>query len=417
MVVHKWFVVFFFALLPVWFALWGVPMVRILALAWILFWLAKNLIQRRFFLPQPTVLFFWSAFLLWATLSVFWALNPMWAIRKVAFWWNIFPLFLVFVDVFREQYLRLILYRSLFFAGLLAAGIGLFQFSLQLVLPVGQLFHFWVDTLAFFVGGGLGNTLAEYPSLLVNIHGVTLLRASAFFPDPHIFAYFVGMLLPLVLWQSRRFALWKRVLFGSMMFAALGLSFSRSGYVGLIIATVYAMWQSRSLLTRYVTPLRTGFVVLGVSVLMFSPVASRFASSFSLEDGSVSERVRLLREAVVNIQVMPFAGVGLGSYPLLVKPTAEFREPIYVHNMYFDIAVEIGFVGLILFLGLLVAVFAQRQKSATLPVASSTWVMVSLVLFFAQSLFENPLFSVHITPLFLALLALLYVESTPQDTV
>jgi O-antigen ligase len=415
MVVHKWFTILFFAFLPVWFAVGSVPLIRIIALLWILFWAARNLVRHEFFLPAPLVLFFFLSFVGWATLSVLWAQDASWALRKLFFWYNIFPLFLVFTDIFRDTNLRRTLYRSLFCAGIIAASIGVLQVLLQLVVPVGSLFHFWVALLPWFLGGGLGDTVTAYPSLLVNINGATLLRASAFFPDPHIFAYCIVMLLPLTLWRSRNFPRVWRVLTLLLMLVALGASFSRSGYVALLVGMLYAVWHWRARFLRYLNPLRVTLLALFLGTILLSPVATRFVSSFSSHDGSVSERSRLLQEALVNIPKAPLAGVGLGNYPLLVKPTAEFREPIYVHNMYLDIAGELGLIGLGLFLGFCMTVFLLPQKSATLPVAPRALLVMSLSMFAAQSLFENPLFSVHITPLFLLFLALLYVEPASQD--
>jgi putative inorganic carbon (hco3(-)) transporter len=147
--------------------------------------------------------------------------------------------------------------------------------------------------------------------------------------------------------------------------------------------------------------------VLVMGLLFFvTPIGPRILSSFSQEDGSRTERLRLLNEAVQYSLDRPFLGVGIGNYPLLVKPDALPREPIYVHNLYLDIIVEEGFIGLFLFLAFVGSALCkglrtwQKQRD---PLTLAC--IIGIVYFLLHGFFEAPLFSFHIMFAFLLLIA------------
>jgi O-antigen ligase len=340
-----------------------------------------------------------------------WAENAAWSLRKAAFLLSFFPLFFVFFAVLRDPQPREKIFRALVSGAALVATLSFLQFFSQFIFGVEKVFDFWVRTvLPFFLGPTFGEAVASYPSLLVNISGFTVMRASGFFPDPHMAAFFFGMTLPLALALSfcdiptRR----KYWLAGActILLADL-LTFSRGGYVGLMCGSgiFFLLLLSSRMDKKSILKIIIG-VLIFVSGVILSPVGTRFVSSFSQSDGSNIERLRLWQESVTFISERPLLGVGLGNYPLAVKPTANYREPIYAHNPFLDIALETGLVGLFFFLALL---------SSCLRSAWGKWrvegdvfgfaLLVALVVFIAHSFFETPLFSVHILPLLLLLLA------------
>lgn len=416
----------FFLILPFQFSLGSfgtsdILAIRLLLPLLILLWFAYSLVKKKLVLPKPLTLFALTSFLVWMMLSLFWAENEAWALRKIIFWLTFFPFFLVLTALFQEEKVRTKAIKGIVWGGTLVALVGIIQFLAQLIIPIHVLSEIIFRYLSFFIGTNFGSAVAEYPSIFVNIGGATVLRAFGFFPDPHIFAYYTAMILPLALYQ----ALSKNVSLVTktapvLLFIATLLSFSRASYAALlvtgVIGSILYLLLSRSRLSVPLILCIAGFGAL----LFISPVATRFQSSFSAEDGSVTERSRLWQEALVNISHAPLAGVGLGNYPLHVKPDAEMREPIYVHNLYLDIAVEIGLVGLFLFLlflfSCLPTVVGRGQGLPKFSFQNKEFfsyrfaLYSSLLIFLTHSLFEYPLFSVHVLTLLLAILALLYSE-------
>ena len=111
-----------------------------------------------------------------------------------------------------------------------------------------------------------------------------------------------------------------------------------------------------------------------------------------------------LRQAASVITAHPL-GVGIGMYSLSIKPDANYREPIYAHNLYLDIAAELGIPAALVFIAFLFLVFKNFWQAAPKNQFFVAGV-ASLAIFSIHSLVENPLYSVHVLPLLLILTAL-----------
>jgi O-antigen ligase len=109
------------------------------------------------------------------------------------------------------------------------------------------------------------------------------------------------------------------------------------------------------------------------------------------------------------IQEHPLLGVGLGNYSTAIKPTASYRDPIYAHNLFLDIAAETGILNALVFLILLFVSWWHLTRQTQTPRPTKNllwWASLSLIIFGTHALVETPLYSVHILPLLIALLAL-----------
>lgn len=380
---------------------------RIFALFLFLFWLATGLFKKKLFIPFSIEAMLLVSFVFLSLASFLWAENPGWAVRRATFFLSFFPLFFVFSALVGEFGQRAVsaLLQSFVFGATAAALVGIIQALSQFVFGPGAVFHFWVErVMPIFLGSSFAGSVAEYPSLLANISGTTVLRATAFFPDPHMFAFYMGLALPIAFGfslLSDTFS--KKIFFFSAFFLIVIadlLSFSRGAYIGLgfgaVLAGAMLLWRAKGM--------RTFLFVAGVSFAILTmlfvdnPVKQRLISSFSLADGSNQGRVAIWSEAVEDISERPFFGYGIGNYPLAVKPTAEYREPIYAHNLFLDIASETGLVGAVSFFLVFLSVFLKFLKRRTVLYSAS---VVSLAIAFGHSLFELPLYSVHILPILL----------------
>jgi len=411
-------ILFFLFFLPFQFALHpteviDLPLLRIGAVFLFLFWLIKGLLKKNISLPQPFPLFFFLAFLFWALLSVIWGENTEWALRKIFFLFSFFPLFLVFIAFLEEKEFQEKAVRYIVYGAILSAGISLFQFFAQFIFGVEKVFYFWTQTLLpFFLGPNFSAVVTEYPSLLVNISGKTLLRATGFFPDPHMFSFFLGMTFFLALSLAFDIKGKKRFYFvggALILFLADLLTFSRGGYIGLIAGSFLFIFQ-----TVLSHPKKKKIFLWSIFSCVFfclcfflTPIGNRLYSSFSPTDTSNKERLRLWQVTADFIYKNPVFGSGLGNYALQVKPTAGYREPIYAHNTYLDIAGELGIPGLFFFLSfLLLGGFSSWQRWKKEKKYVFLAVFSALSLFLVHAFFETPIFSVHVLPLLLFFLAL-----------
>ena len=146
-----------------------------------------------------------------------------------------------------------------------------------------------------------------------------------------------------------------------------------------------------------------GLLVVAIFLAIPNPFSGRFFSSFNLKEGSNSGRIATWKQAVDVIVEHPFWGVGLGNYPLEIKPTANYREPIYAHNTYLDIATDSGIVNALIWIGILIVTilkFFQRTKEHPLFWGAG----LSLIVFATHSLVETAIFSPVVLTLFLIIL-------------
>ncbi|MEI6650416.1 MAG: O-antigen ligase family protein [Candidatus Moraniibacteriota bacterium] len=400
---------FQFALVP--YAGIDLPFTRVLAPALFFAWLAEGMASRRIDIPRSKtaawllILFFLLSF------SIFFAAESSWAYRRATFFLSYAPLYLVFSSLSRrhgpEGVRRLL--QAFVFGAALSAVVAIVESMAQLYVGAPVAYHFWIDrVLPFFLGPGFSEAVAEYPSLLAEVGGQTVLRASAFFPDPHMFSFYMGLALPVSvgLWHDSNSS--RRVVFLVSSFLLLSadlLSFSRGGYVGMFVglALVAVLILRRLNIRKPQVALLLVLSMIGFLAVLNSPFRERFVSSFSLSEGSNTGRLSLFQGAVQDIASQPY-GYGLGNYPLVVNPSAEYREPIYAHNLLLDIATEAGIIASITFFLAWLASFRRllRFSNDIIPLS----IAVSLAIFFGHSLFETPLYSVHVLPILLLFLAL-----------
>jgi O-antigen ligase len=357
-------------------------------------------------------------FLVLAGFSLIWAENVFWGLRKIIFFLSIFPLYFLVVNLV-DSWLKIKrVVSALIFSGGLVALIGLFQFLAQFVFGLDKVYAFWtVNILPIFSGFNLGAMILAYPSWLVNLNGETIMRAFSVFSDPHIFSFYLGMILPLVIVRIRSnkpkngaFQSFWYFVFSSLMFAGLLLSFTRGAYLAIILTFIVLA----GLIWKYLTNKKTA-LLLFLAVLIFivpaTPFSFRFYSSFDFSEGSNLGRLEMWQEAGRLGLNHFWQGVGLGNYSLLIEPELEYRNPATAHNLYLDIFSEMGIPVLILWLGLIVFVFFQlfqrlrkedNQKKKYLLIG----LVGSLVYFSAHSFFETTIFSPVILAVLMVVLAL-----------
>ncbi len=238
--------ILFFFFLPFQFALSPLPGVdlavaRVAAIILGICWMGRSLARRSLWIPwgfkAPLLITFFALSLL----SLLWADMPEWGIRKFLFLVSFLPLFFVAAESFRRASTFFSFNRALVYGASITGAIGILQFSLQAIFSLDAILNFWThQILPLFLGQTFAQAVAQYPSLLVNIGGHTLLRATGFFPDPHMFSFFMGMTLPLALGLALTQHHHKERFFilAGLIFIADCLTFSRGGYFGLIVGHV-----------------------------------------------------------------------------------------------------------------------------------------------------------------------------------
>lgn len=383
------------------------PVFRLVAIGLLFWWLTAGLLTKEKILPPlllASLLFGWLGIIL---LSVLFAADPWLSIRKLIFLFTIFPLTLVWYTVMKTPAARDQVIRAALWGGSTAALLGFGIFAAQFFLGATTVFHFLVSSvLPITAGERLSHLVATYPSLLVNIGGATWLRLSALFPDPHGAAYFFGILgcLAFGMYLSSRSK--KFLLMGFVLVFADFLTFSRGGYLGLVAAggiLILMFWQQKQ------WPIRWLLILIGMlPPLLFLglPVLERFLSTFLLADASSVDRLALWRQAFETWLLYPWFGLGIGQYAEWLYPGIGQSIPYYAHNLYLDLAVETGFLGLSFFLFFCGASIVQSWKNIQRNELFFWGVLAGWALYFTHSVFETAIFSLPVAILCTLLLAL-----------
>jgi O-antigen ligase len=402
---------FFAAFLPFQFALnpslgFDLAIVRVFIPLLFIFWMLLGLKNKSILLERGKTTYLIAAFLLLAILSLSFSHNLFWSLRKLLFLLSIFPLYFVAATVLNTANKQRTMTVALVGGATTLAILSLFQFVAQFIFGIDPVYVFLAHHITpFFLGNSFSQAVLSYPSWLVNANGVTYMRATAMFPDPHMLSYYFGILIPwsIALWSTSK----KHSLFFLLASIALILAdiatFTRGGYLALIAgALIILPLVSRKSVLKIIT---AAFIVFFLFTLApHSPVAGRLTSSFDITEGSNQGRIYNWKQALPIIAKHPL-GVGIGMYPLAVKSEADYREPIYAHNLYLDIAAELGIAAALVFILILLFTFSSFWKAAQQQPFFTAGVS-SVTIFAIHSLVETPLYSVHILSLICILIAM-----------
>ncbi len=143
-------------------------------------------------------------------------------------------------------------------------------------------------------------------------------------------------------------------------------TFSRGLWLSLFLVVIFLSMMLKRKLLYLLIPV-SALVILGSNHF----VIYRLLSSFQGNDTSALLRFAIWESTWAMIKNHPFTGIGWGAYKF-VYPEYDFfvnnKEVIiyHAHNMYLNIAAEIGIIALIVFLALLVVHFVYAYKTFTM---------------------------------------------------
>lgn len=386
--------------------------IRVFILIFFLVWLAEGLRRKRINIKNRLTTGLAVVFLSLSLFSVMMAENIDWSWRKILFLFSVFPLYFIAPDIINSREKAVKTIKVIVCSSATAAVIGIAQFLFQFIVGIEAVYKFWAQYVATpFLGKTFSAAVMEYPSWLVNISGKTYLRATSVFPDPHMFSFYLGLVIPFsagLYWENKnKMALFS---FGLLLLADL-FTFSRGGYGGLLVGflvTLFIFWKKLESKTRVASIVA---IIMVIGLMLFSnPISERFYSSFSAREGSNQGRMAMWQKAAEVARDNPVLGVGIGNYPLEVKPTAIYREPIYAHNVYLDIAAESGIFNSIVWMAFLAAAtwnFWRKGRKDKIFLAG----VASMLIFSAHSLADTAIYSPVVLTLLLLVVSLSHREA------
>lgn len=313
-------------------------------------WLGKMVLSREFAVKRSPFDIFIVIFLVISTASIF--VSPD---REFSFYnyyhlmgRYVFLYYLVISNVqTTEQLKRLI-------QTVLASAVAVMFYGFYQYL-------FGVDISAFeWVDGD------QFPDLKVRVFSTL--------KNPNLLAGFLVMIMALVcgLGCKTRQALHRLLFLGLFILLGicLGLTYSRGAWVSVafVVGLYGVMYNKKVLWLLFLIP-------VGL-FLAQDAFTERVMSIFNPTDTSSTLRVALWESTLAMIFDRPVLGIGWGAY-WLVYPEYDFfiqdaaTTIFHAHNMYLNIAAEIGIPGLIVFL--LIMCGHIRTAWLMLPVVNEEW--------------------------------------------
>lgn len=306
-------------------------------------------------------------FLLGATISLFTAVD----LREAAGAWKAFyiePFILFLVLYFARESL---IPTSDIVLPLLLSGLG------TSLLAIYQHFTGWMVPWAFWENG------ASF-------------RVTAWYGFPNGVGLFLAPLVPLALyevfqhWFSAREDDWGVGRFGRwivgivsllvLICAPVAVFFAKStgGLIGILAGFgVFLLYYKK---TRWPT---VGMCVVALLALVTLPALASIRTEVFLGDRSGQIRVAIWKETITFLKDRPLLGAGLSSYDERIAPyhTLVNGEGIEIfhhpHNIFLTMWVNLGLLGLIGFITILVGLYTKGLRSAPTLVAVITVILVT----------------------------------------
>lgn len=303
--------------------------------------------------------------LLWAGVSLFWGVDGGAAFEH---WLVLVSAGAVFLIIAAGAVPLRHLSWAIILSGSIQAILAFIQFRWQW-LPASTLFG-----MAYQHASMLGASVVETDM-------ARWLRAYGMFPHPNMLGGWLalGLLLAVkeVMRRGRFFAA-STLAYIPIALLSIGLAttFSRGAWlaaaVGLVLVVIHACMRRAAIKQ---TGLAAAVIALFIGVLVFSypePFQERVFGGGRLEAKSTQERSAGISEALQIIKQHPLVGAGIGNYGLAVHRDIDSSQPAYyyqpVHNVPLLILAELGVIGLIL---IIVLVLSLRDvRSADDPHAS-----------------------------------------------
>jgi O-antigen ligase len=388
--------------------------IRVLIPIIFLVWLIDSLLKKKIALDRRWRFWLLNFILILSFCSIFWASNQEKALRKVLFLTSVFPIYWFFFPFLRKKANLQLFLKTFFITTFISALIGFFQFLSQFIFGLNPTLKFQHQITPFFLGNNFSEMVLTYNSWLVNIGGQTIFRAIGLFPDPHLFSLFLNISLPVGFYLYHQTKNSYYLLATGIILSTSLLTFSRAGYLSLLIVFVL-IWiklisqkKTNSFSQKpFLKLFEIKNFVLVIILLLFliipNPINQRLFSIINFQDNSVNERIDLLQDGIEITRNNFWGGVGIGNLSETVQPGSDLRTPIYAHNLFLDFSTELGFLGgLMIFLIIIAPIKNYFKKNSPKKLMLASIFIIILV----HSLFETPFYSVHLLPLILTFLAI-----------
>ncbi len=238
-------------------------------------------------------------------------------------------------------------------------------------------------------------------------------RAVSFFGHPNFYALFAAPLLAFLLpdlFEKLKQSLTKNlswIILWGLGLIGLVLSLSRAGWLGLgLVGLLYTLIAG----TKPVKRLMGLAAIIAVAIIVIMPnLRYRFITPFYGEK-SANSRVELWHDGITGISESPILGLGLNGFSQEwknINSDVAQNSANFPHNIFLDMWVDLGILGLITFVflcGLFIYRGFKNYKSSNIffPIAVTLFILTLLI----QGQLDNPYFRNDLALVFWIILSL-----------
>jgi len=310
---------------------------------------AVGLLDNRIVKP-PRSAICWALFLFWCSISVLWAVDPTAALRQLATSAALILFYLAAVSfrITEEEFKWVV--RLAILGGCFAAAFAVYEYSAGIN---------WAQ--------GSGARLVERGSLIVGETEVN--------PDYFGLKLLVPIPLAIAAFLAAR-SWWGRLLsFCALAITVLALllTMSRAALISLLVVILVFLVRLR--LYRRLLP-----VVALASLLLAAMPATFFQRIREASETGGAGRLDIWKAGFEMFKHYPWVGAGLGNFIIVYQEFAGFSPKFHgfmraPHNMYLNILVDLGLLGLAVFLSAIVAQVRDVRQSTKHSQGSKVWVV------------------------------------------
>ena len=195
-----------------------------------------------------------------------------------------------------------------------------------------------------------------------SIGGQLVIRASSTFSSPNTLGMYLSILLLIGvgLLSFSRIGLLSTLFVASVLLGGLLITLSRSSWLAFAMGFM-ALFALRYKIRNTIVLGVSALTIIMVPALIILQIPQRILETLSLEDPSAAGKLPSILNGVKFVTEHPF-GIGLG---MTGPRSMRFLEEVQVHseNYYVLMAMEVGVIGLILYLLLLAIALFQLNES------------------------------------------------------
>jgi O-antigen ligase len=161
-----------------------------------------------------------------------------------------------------------------------------------------------------------------------------------------------------------------------LIILAVTFGASRGGFFGLVTASLFLVWRTKRRVRNLIL---MSALVLPLSLALPMSPLHRFLNP-SMDYGSTQFHLEAWRAGLRMVEAHPIIGIGLGNFktmmPLYMAPGTDVQVDSVAHNMFVEVAAELGLPALFIFLGIFWFTYRTlgklRRSSLTHPLIRET---------------------------------------------